>query len=113
MPLHVHECHIGAQLLLKSFQPEIEEGNQINGLDVILPLAAALALLNDGAGRVIDAAVLEMPIFSLSRYWRSTTCRSPSSRLLRKVIITGLDISCPKMRLKPMSVNGLMNFAIV
>ncbi len=33
-------------------------------------------------------------------------------RLLRKSMIKGLDISCPKILLKPMSVKGFMNLAM-
>ena len=42
----------------------------------------------------------------------STISFSPTNRLLRKFSNNGLENSCPKIRLKPMSVNGLMNFAI-
>ena len=50
---------------------------------------------------------------SLSRNVRSLTCSSPTSRSLRKLISNGLLNSCPKSRLKPQSVNGLMYLPIV
>ena len=39
-------------------------------------------------------------------------CSSPVSKLFRKSNISGFDISCPKILLKPTSVKGLMNLAI-
>ena len=50
---------------------------------------------------------------SLSRNVRSLTCSSSTSRSLRKLISNGLLNSCPKSRLKPQSVNGLMYLPIV
>ena len=49
---------------------------------------------------------------SLSRNVMLVMCSLPSSRLFRKSIIRGLDTSCPKILLKPISVKGLMNLAI-
>ena len=52
------------------------------------------------------------PSTSLSMNWMSLMCRSPTSKSFRKSISKSLLTSCPKMRLKPTSVNGLINLPI-
>ena len=145
MPLHVHQRNIRAELAGNVVQLEVQEGHQIDGLDVVAPFTATLTLLHDRTGKIVDAALLKIGLVLVLHlnndvltclgltidvvYQRAVAVvytylllvkefhiysmhRSSLSSPLRNAISTGFENSCPKMRLKPTSVNGLMNFPI-
>ena len=89
-------------------------------LPFFLPPGLLLFLLPSRLVSRLPAQTGYRDIFSSRRHistalvWKGKRhlCSSPVSKLFRKSNISGCDISCPKILLKPTSVKGLMNLAI-
>lgn len=89
-------------------------------LPLFLPPGLLLFLLPSRLVSRLPAQTGYRDIFSSRRHistalvWKGKRhlCSSPVSKLFRKSNISGFDISCPKILLKPTSVKGLMNLAI-
>lgn len=89
-------------------------------LPLFLPPGLLLFLLPSRLVSRLPAQTGYRYIFSSRRHistalvWKGKRllCSSPVSKLFRKSNISGFDISCPKILLKPTSVKGLMNLAI-
>ena len=61
----VHERHIRAELRTDVIQTEIQEGDEIHGVNAVLPVHSALALPGDGFRGVVDAPLLEEGLFAV------------------------------------------------
>lgn len=89
-------------------------------LPLFLPPGLLLFLLPSRLVSRLPAQTGYRDIFSSRRHistalvWKGKRhlCSSPVSKLFIKSNISGFDISCPKILLKPTSVKGLMNLAI-
>ena len=61
----VHERHIRAELRTDVIQTEIQEGDEIHGVNAVFPIHSALALPGDGLCGVVDAPLLEEGLFTV------------------------------------------------
>ena len=68
LALLVHQHHVRPELLADVRPSEIQEGDQIDTLDVILPLRSFLPLPGDGFRDVVDAPSLEIRLLSVLHF---------------------------------------------